>query len=255
MKRPEYTAIVTGICAGLLRERRGPMPGERYPTAGVFARWLYRRVLYRQKGRRMFGTKTDGAAAGGSVPVRRGARAFAEGKEAPLVPVSLCFTARVDTGAVLSADGFPPRRRPSGRSTVRPRRRWWKSPCGKPAGRRFGSKTCASSWRTGYRAGVRDERMRRATRLRCCFPAAVPPPAHDRLEGALLRRDEECASREGFRGYRVRAPRRRRRRPRPWTGNRLRAGRRGGRHCLPAVLPRVFWTRSSPNWRCCSARR
>lgn len=53
----------------------------------------------------MFGTKTD-------VPMNEvkklydeAAHRFAEGKEAPLVPVSLCFTARKDTGAVLSADG------------------------------------------------------------------------------------------------------------------------------------------------------
>ena len=33
------------------------------------------------------------------------AHRFEPGREAPLVPVSMCFTARKDTGAVLSADG------------------------------------------------------------------------------------------------------------------------------------------------------
>ena len=51
----------------------------------------------------MFGTKTDVPMNEVKALYDEAARRFAEGKEAPLVPVNLFFSARRDTGAVLSA--------------------------------------------------------------------------------------------------------------------------------------------------------
>ena len=98
MKRPEYTAIVTKIYADLLRERRAPTPAERDTLRRVFSRDGFTDGYYTGKtGDKMFGTQTD-------VPLHEvqglydaAARRFAPGREAPLVPVSLCFTARKDT--------------------------------------------------------------------------------------------------------------------------------------------------------------
>ena len=106
MKRPEYAAIVTKVYSDLLREHRRPTAEERDILRRVFSRDGFTDGYYTGKlGNSMFGTKTD-------VPMNEvkklydeAAHRFAEGKEAPLVPVSLCFTARKDTGAVLSADG------------------------------------------------------------------------------------------------------------------------------------------------------
>lgn len=106
MKRPEYAAIVTKVYSDLLREHRRPTAEERDILRRVFSRDGFTDGYYTGKlGDSMFGTKTD-------VPMNEvkklydeAAHRFAEGKEAPLVPVSLCFTARKDTGAVLSADG------------------------------------------------------------------------------------------------------------------------------------------------------
>ena len=106
MKRPEYTAIVTKIYADLLRERRGPTPAERDTLRRVFSRDGFTDGYYTGRtGDRMFGTKTDVPLSEVQALYDEAARRFAPGKEAPLVPVSLCFTARADTGAVLSADG------------------------------------------------------------------------------------------------------------------------------------------------------
>ncbi len=106
MKRPEYTAIVTRIYADLLREHRGPTPEEREMLRLVFSRDGFTDGYYTgKKGDGMFGVKTD-------VPLHEvqglydeAARRFAEGKEAPLVPVNMQFSARQDTGAVLSVGG------------------------------------------------------------------------------------------------------------------------------------------------------
>ena len=102
MKRPEYAAIVTKVYSDLLREHRRPTAEERDILRRVFSRDGFTDGYYTGKlGDSMFGTKTD-------VPMNEvkklydeAAHRFAEGKEAPLVPVSLCFTARKDTGCLL----------------------------------------------------------------------------------------------------------------------------------------------------------
>ena len=118
MKRPEYTAIVTKIYADLLREHRNPTPEERDTLRRVFSRDGFTNGYYTgKKGDAMFGTKTD-------VPLHEvqslydeAAHRFTEGKEAPLVPVSLCFTAREDTGAYSVRTVFRLPRRSSGPRT------------------------------------------------------------------------------------------------------------------------------------------
>lgn len=106
MKRPEYTAIVTKIYADLLRENRLPTPAERETLQKVFSRDGFTDgYLTGQKGDAMFGVKTD-------VPLQEvqslyhdAARRFEPGREAPLVPVHMTFTAREQPGAVLCAEG------------------------------------------------------------------------------------------------------------------------------------------------------
>nr|WP_297171292.1 U32 family peptidase [uncultured Agathobaculum sp.] len=106
MKRPEYTAIVTKIYAGLLRERRGPTSEEGDILRRVFSRDGFTDGYYTGRmGGQMLGTKTDVPLGEVKGLYDEAAHRFAPGKEAPLVPVSLCFTAREDIGAVLSADG------------------------------------------------------------------------------------------------------------------------------------------------------
>ncbi|MDO4270529.1 MAG: DUF3656 domain-containing protein [Eubacteriales bacterium] len=106
MKRPEYTYIVTKIYAALLREHRGPTPEERDTLRRVFSRDGFTDGYYTgKKGDGMFGTKTDIPLHEVQALYDEAAHAFDEGREAPLVPVSMQFTARADTGAVLSVDG------------------------------------------------------------------------------------------------------------------------------------------------------
>ncbi|MFR8735830.1 MAG: peptidase U32 family protein [Butyricicoccus sp.] len=106
MKRPEYAAIVTKVYSDLLREHRRPTAEERDILRRVFSRDGFTDGYYTGKlGDSMFGTKTDVPMSEVKKLYDEAAHRFAEGKEAPLVPVSLCFTARKDTGAVLSADG------------------------------------------------------------------------------------------------------------------------------------------------------
>ena len=152
MKRPEYTAIVTQIYADLLRRAAGAHPGgARHAAPCVLARRVYRRLLHRPHGRRMFGTKTDVPLSEVQALYDEAARRFAPGKEAPLVPVSLCFTARADTGAVLSADGVSAMA-PVERAQNRPTTPEMVEKSLRKTRRHavFMSKTCASSWRTAW---------------------------------------------------------------------------------------------------------
>ena len=106
MKRPEYTAIVTKIYADLLRERRGPTEEEKDTLRRVFSRDGFTDGYYTgRKGAEMFGIKTDLPLSEVQALYHEAARRFEPGKEAPLVPVYMHFTARRDTGAVLSVDG------------------------------------------------------------------------------------------------------------------------------------------------------
>ena len=109
MKRPEYAAIVTKVYSDLLREHRRPTAEERDILRRVFSRDGFTDGYYTGKlGNSMFGTKTD-------VPMNEvkklydeAAHRFAEGKEAPLVPVSLCFTARRRFGRHAGRAGAEP---------------------------------------------------------------------------------------------------------------------------------------------------
>ncbi len=202
MKRPEYTAIVTGIYAGLLRERRGPTPGERDILRRVFSRDGFTDGYYTgKKDDGMFGTKTD-------VPLQEvqslydeAARRFAEGKEAPLVPVSLCFTARVDTGAVLSADGVSAAA-PAERAVNRPTTpEMVEKSLRKTGGTPFYVKNLRIELEDGLAVPASVMNGMRRDALALLLAKRGTPPARDWLEGPLLRRDEECASREGFRGF------------------------------------------------------
>ncbi len=106
LKRPEYTAVVTGIYAKLLKEHRPPTQEEWDALNRVFSRDGFTDGYYSgKKGDGMFGTKTDFPLSEVQTLYDEAARRFAIGKEAPLVPVSMHFTARLDTGAVLSANG------------------------------------------------------------------------------------------------------------------------------------------------------
>lgn len=162
MKRPEYAAIVTKVYSDLLREHRRPTAEERDILRRVFSRDGFTDGYYTGKlGDSMFGTKTD-------VPMNEvkklydeAAHRFAEGKEAPLVPVSLCFTARKDTGAVLSADGV---------SVVMPVEQAQNRP-------------------------TTPEMIEKSLRK------TGGTPSRDWLHGSVLPRDDEAAAREGFRGY------------------------------------------------------
>jgi len=106
LKRPEYTAVVTALYARLLKEDRAPTPEEWNTLKLVFSRDGFTDGYFTgKKGAHMFGVKT------GSPPDKLKAlydeagKRFAPGKEAPLVPVSMHLTARLDTGAVLNVDG------------------------------------------------------------------------------------------------------------------------------------------------------
>ncbi|MCQ5129219.1 U32 family peptidase [Butyricicoccus faecihominis] len=104
MKRPEYTYIVTAIYAALLRENRAPTEAERDTLRRVFSRDGFTDgYLTGEKGDAMFGTKTE-------VPLHEvqslydeAASRFAQGREAPLVPVALRFSA-AESGISLSVE-------------------------------------------------------------------------------------------------------------------------------------------------------
>ena len=106
MKRPEYSAIVTQIYAGLLRDQRGPTQEENDILRKVFSRDGFTDgYLTGKVDGKMFGTKTD-------VPMHEvkplydeAARRFAVGKEAPLVPVTMSCTVTPDGISLGVSDG------------------------------------------------------------------------------------------------------------------------------------------------------
>lgn len=103
MKRPEYAAVVTDIYARLLREARKPTAEERETLRRVFSRDGFTDgYLTGKTGDSMFGTKTNVPLAEVKPLYDEAARRFAEGKEAPLVPVSLTLTVQ-ESGLTLTA--------------------------------------------------------------------------------------------------------------------------------------------------------
>lgn len=249
MKRPEYTAIVTKIYADLLRERRAPTPAERDTLRRVFSRDGFTDGYYTGKtGDKMFGTKTD-------VPLHEvqglydeAARRFAPGREAPLVPVSLCFTARKDTGAVLSADGVSAmapveqaKNRPTTPEMVEKSLR-------KTGGTPFYVKNLRIELEDGLAIPAAAMNGMRRDALELLLARRAAPPSRDWLEGPLLARDAESAPREGFLGYTASV--RTRAQADALQGLGLEtvyapldvAAKTG----LPAVLPRVFSDNEQP---------
>ncbi len=106
LKRPEYTAVVTKIYADILREKRAPTKEEWSALQRIFSRDGFTDGYYSgKKGGNMFGVKTDFPLNEVKALYDEAARRFVPGKEAPLVPVSMHLTARLDTGAVLSVNG------------------------------------------------------------------------------------------------------------------------------------------------------
>lgn len=202
MKRPEYTAIVTKIYADLLREHRGPTLEERDTLRRVFSRDGFTDGYYTgKKGDGMFGTKTD-------VPLHEvqslydeAARRFAEGKEASLVPVSLCFTAREDTGAVLSADGVSSaaaveraRTRPTTPEMVEKSLR-------KTGGTPFYVKNLRIEIADGLAIPASTVNAMRRDALALLLAKRATPPSRDWLDGPMLARDDDNRPRTGFHGY------------------------------------------------------
>lgn len=94
MKRSEYAAVVTEIYSRLLREHRRPTAEEADALRRVFSRDGFTDgYLTGKKGDGMFGTKTDVPLAEVKSLYDEAARRFAEGKEAPLVPVTVSLMA------------------------------------------------------------------------------------------------------------------------------------------------------------------
>lgn len=132
MKRPEYAAAVTAVYAKLLREQRTANTEEHALLRRVFSRDGFTDGYLTGKiGAHMFGVKTEVPLQEVKADYDEAARRFAEGKEAPLVPVTLSLTAD-ETGLLLNAwdgvtdgvtviDGAPVERaqnRPATRETV-----------------------------------------------------------------------------------------------------------------------------------------
>ena len=106
MKRPEYAAAVTAVYAKLLREQRAANADEHALLRRVFSRDGFTDGYLTGKiGAHMFGVKTEVPLQEVKADYDEAARRFAEGKEAPLVPVDLHFAAD-ETGLRLTvADG------------------------------------------------------------------------------------------------------------------------------------------------------
>lgn len=202
MKRPEYTAIVTKIYAGLLRERRSPTPEERDTLRRVFSRDGFTDGYYTGKtGDQMFGTKTDVPLSEVQSLYDEAARRFEPGREAPLVPVSMCFTARKDTGAVLSADGVSAmapveqaKNRPTTPEMVEKSLR-------KTGGTPFYVKNLRIELEDGLVVPASVMNGMRRDALDLLLAKRGTPPSRDWMEGPLLERDAENAPREGFLGF------------------------------------------------------
>ncbi|MCB6366717.1 DUF3656 domain-containing protein [Intestinibacillus massiliensis] len=106
MKRPEYAAAVTKVYADLLREGRKPTKEEQNILQTVFSRDGFTDgYLTGRKGDAMFGTKTEVPLQEAQPLYDAAARRFAEGKEAPLVPVTLSCAVSPEGITVTAEDG------------------------------------------------------------------------------------------------------------------------------------------------------
>ncbi len=118
MKRPEYAAIVTRIYADLLQEQRAPTKAEVALLTRVFSRDGFTDgYLTGELGDEMFGTKTDVPLSDVQELYTKAANSFAEGKEAPLVALTLdcaitaqgiALTATDDAGNVVTVQDDQP---------------------------------------------------------------------------------------------------------------------------------------------------
>ena len=102
MKRPEYVAVVTGIYARLLRERRAPTEAERDALEAAFSRNGFTEGYWQGKtGPAMFGTRPENAAE--PKELFAAARAAYEKEDRRLVDVSFSCTITPDAPASLTA--------------------------------------------------------------------------------------------------------------------------------------------------------
>lgn len=105
MKRPEYSAIVTKIYADLLREQRGPTKEENETLRKVFSRDGFTDgYLTGKVDEKMFGTKTNLSLEEVKPLYDEAARRFAEGKEAPLVPITIFCAVSEEGGITVTAE-------------------------------------------------------------------------------------------------------------------------------------------------------
>ena len=202
MKRPEYAAIVTKVYADLLREHRKPTAGERDILRRVFSRDGFTDGYYTgKKGDSMFGTKTDVPMSEVKALYDEAAHRFAEGREAPLVPVSLFFTARRDTGAVLSAGEVTvtapveqAKNRPTTTEMV-------EKSLAKTGGTPFYPQEMHIEVEDGLVVPASVMNGMRRDALSLLLATRSVAPSRDWMGGNVLPRDEEAAARSGFRGY------------------------------------------------------
>ena len=202
MKRPEYAAIVTKVYADLLREHRKPTAGERDILRRVFSRDGFTDSYYTgKKGDSMFGTKTDVPMSEVKALYDEAAHRFAEGREAPLVPVSLFFTARRDTGAVLSA-GEVTVTAPVEQAKNRPTTpEMVEKSLAKTGGTPFYPQEMHIEVEDGLVVPASVMNGMRRDALSLLLATRSVAPSRDWMGGNVLPRDEEAAARSGFRGY------------------------------------------------------
>lgn len=202
MKRPEYAAIVTKVYADLLREHRKPTAGERDILRRVFSRDGFTDGYYTgKKGDSMFGTKTDVPMSEVKALYDEAAHRFAEGREAPLVPVRLFFTARRDTGAVLSA-GEVTVTAPVEQAKNRPTTpEMVEKSLAKTGGTPFYPQEMHIEVEDGLVVPASVMNGMRRDALSLLLATRSVAPSRDWMGGNVLPRDEEAAARSGFRGY------------------------------------------------------
>lgn len=243
MKRPEYAAIVTKVYADLLREHRKPTAGERDILRRVFSRDGFTDGYYTgKKGDSMFGTKTDVPMSEVKALYDEAAHRFAEGREAPLVPVSLFFTARRDTGAVLSA-GEVTVTAPVEQAKNRPTTpEMVEKSLAKTGGTPFYPQEMHIEVEDGLVVPASVMNGMRRDALSLLLATRSVAPSRDWMGGNVLPRDEEAAARSGFRGYTASV--RTEAQAKALEGLGLEAVYAplevAARTGLPAVLPRVF---------------
>ena len=202
MKRPEYAAIVTKVYADLLREHRKPTAGERDILRRVFSRDGFTDGYYTgKKGDSMFGTKTDVPMSEVKALYDEAAHRFAEGREVPLVPVRLFFTARRDTGAVLSA-GEVTVTAPVEQAKNRPTTpEMVEKSLAKTGGTPFYPQEMHIEVEDGLVVPASVMNGMRRDALSLLLATRSVAPSRDWMGGNVLPRDEEAAARSGFRGY------------------------------------------------------